>query len=149
MRGVRRGKEGVMSKKVSEEQYQKTFSYKFKQWLDGTKDPFLDAVEMKEQKPFREDEKILSQREEDRKHIAERVYDLEQNAEMRIFQKIYKVFSVMFCVFLVVMLLTAVSWLPTYGEADRPVNNEVAARYIENGLQETGAVNIVTGMILD
>ena len=28
------------------------------------------------------------------------------------------------------------------------VNNEVAARYIENGLQETGAVNIVTGMIL-
>jgi multicomponent Na+:H+ antiporter subunit B len=29
------------------------------------------------------------------------------------------------------------------------VNNEVSARYIEQGLQETGAVNIVTGMILD
>lgn len=138
-----------MSKKVSEERYQKTFSYKFKQWLDGTKDPFLDTVEMKKQEPFREDEQISAQREEDRKHIAERVYDLEQNAEMRVFQKIYKVFSVVFCVFLMVMLLAAVSWLPTYGEADRPVNNEVSARYIENGLQETGAVNIVTGMILD
>lgn len=29
------------------------------------------------------------------------------------------------------------------------MNNEVPRRYIENGLQETGAVNIVTGMILD
>ena len=47
------------------------------------------------------------------------------------------------------MLLIAVSNLPTVGSADRPVNNEVAKRYIENGLQETGAVNIVTGMILD
>ncbi len=29
------------------------------------------------------------------------------------------------------------------------MNNEVAQRYIEEGLEETGAVNIVTGMILD
>lgn len=138
-----------MSKKVSKEQYEKTFSYKFKQWLDGTKDPFLDTVEMKPQEPFIEDEQAVARREEDRKRIAERIYDLERNAEMRIFQKVYKVFSVVFCVFLMAMLLVAVSWLPTFGEADRPVNNEVSARYIENGLQETGAVNIVTGMILD
>lgn len=137
-----------MSKRVPEEQYQKTFSYKFKRWLDGTKDPFLDTVEMKEQEPFREDDRITAQRAEDRKHIAERVYGL-GNVEVRIFQRIYKVFSVMFCVFLVAMLLVAVSWMPTFGEADRPVNNEVSARYIEKGLQETGAVNIVTGMILD
>lgn len=138
-----------MSKKVPREQYEKTFSYKFKQWLDGTKDPFLDTVEMKPQEPFIEDEQAVARREEDRKRIAERIYDLERNAEMRIFQKVYKVFSVVFCVFLMAMLLVAVSWLPTFGEADRPVNNEVSARYIENGLQETGAVNIVTGMILD
>jgi multicomponent Na+:H+ antiporter subunit B len=47
------------------------------------------------------------------------------------------------------MLLEAVSYLPTFGSADNPANNEVAARYIEKGLEETGAVNIVTGMILD
>ena len=35
------------------------------------------------------------------------------------------------------------------GSPDHPINHEVSARYIEKGLQETGAVNIVTGMILD
>ena len=47
------------------------------------------------------------------------------------------------------MLLVAVSNLPPFGNADNPANNEVAARYIEQGLEETGAVNLVTGMILD
>lgn len=138
-----------MSKKVPKEQYENTFSYKFKRWLDGTKDPFLDTVEMKPQEEFREDQEALERRNRDRKRNAERVYDLERNAELRVFQRVYKIFAVLFCVSLVIMLLAAVSWLPTFGEADKPVNNEVSARYIENGLQETGAVNIVTGMILD
>ena len=138
-----------MSKRVPDEQYEKTFSYKFRRWLDGTKDPFLDTVEMKPQKPYEEDQETVERRIRDRKRTAERVYDLEQNAELRFFQRIYKVLGVFFCIFLVVMLLFAVSWLPTFGEADKPVNNEVSERYIENGLQETGAVNIVTGMILD
>ncbi|MDE7282713.1 MAG: hypothetical protein K2N85_03900, partial [Lachnospiraceae bacterium] len=60
-----------------------------------------------------------------------------------------RIFSALFCVFLVVMLLIAVSYLPSYGHMENPVNNEVSERYIEDGLQETGAVNIVTGMILD
>ena len=55
---------------------------------------------------------------------------------MRIFAGIYKVFSVLFCIFLVMMLLIAVSALPPFGEAGNPVNNEVSERYIENGLQE-------------
>lgn len=138
-----------MSKKVPQEQYEKTFSYKFRQWLDGAKDPFLDQVEMKKQQTFCEDEETARQREEEKEQLVEKVYDLEHNAEVRIFKRIYQVFSVLFCLFLVAMLLVAVSYLPTFGEADNPVNNEVAARYIEKGLQETGAVNIVTGMILD
>lgn len=138
-----------MSKKVSEEQYSKTFSFKFRQWLDGTKDPFLDTVEMKSQEAFHEDTEVIVQREEDKKHLTERVYDLENNARVRIFNKFYRIFCVLFCVFLVLMLLEGVSYLPTFGSAENPANNEVSARYIENGLQETGAVNIVTGMILD
>lgn len=138
-----------MSKKVAQEQYEKTFSCRFKQWLEGAKDPFLNAVEMKEQEAFHEDEEASRQREKEKERLVEKVYDLEHNAEVRIFRKMYKVFSVLFCVFLVAMLLAAVSYLPTFGQADNPVNNEVAARYIEKGLQETGAVNIVTGMILD
>lgn len=138
-----------MSKKVPQEQYEKTFSYKFERWLEGTKDPYLDTVEMRHQEPFQEDPRAAERREEDLKRVAERVYDMERNVEVQSFQRFYRVFAVFFCVLLVAMLLVAVSWLPTFGEADRPVNNEVSARYIENGLQETGAVNIVTGMILD
>lgn len=138
-----------MSKKVSQEQYEKTFSYRFRRWLDGVKDPFLDTVEMKRQEEFCEDEETVRRRDEEIKKHIQHAYDLEHNAEVKIFQKVYKIFSVLFCVFLVVMLLEAVSELPTFGRADNPVNNEVSERYIENGLQETGAVNIVTGMILD
>lgn len=138
-----------MSKKVSQEQYEKTFSYKFKRWLDGSGNPFLDTVEMKPQKEFREEDEVVRQHDEDMKQHIQHVYDMEHNAEMRIFHRVYKIFSILFCVFLVAMLLEAVSELPTFGEADNPVNNEVAERYIESGLQETGAVNIVTGMILD
>lgn len=138
-----------MSRKLTEEQYRKTKSYHLKQWLDGSKDPYLDTVEMKPQKEYRENREIIEERKEEKKRVFERVYDIEHNAEMRIFEKVYRLFSVMFCVFLVVMLLTAVSDLPTFGRADNPVNNEVAQRYIEDGLQENGSVNIVTGMILD
>ncbi len=138
-----------MSKKVPEEQYKKTFSYRFREWLDGTKDPYINQVEMKSQNVMEESEEEIFHRKEEKKHLVEKVYDLEHNAEVKIFRKFYRLFSVCFCVFLVLMLLIAVSYLPTYGGADNPANNEVAARYIENGLQETGAVNIVTGMILD
>lgn len=138
-----------MSRKVSREKYEKTGSYRLKQWYEGTKDPFLGEVEMKPQKAFSEDVKTKGKRMREKKRMMVRIYDTGNNAEMKIFAKLYRVSSVLFCVLLVFMLLTAVSWLPTFGEADNPVNNEVAARYIENGLQETGAINIVTGMILD
>lgn len=138
-----------MSKKVPEEKYEKSLSYKLKQWFEGTKDPFLDTVEMKPQKEFSEDKATLKKRAEERKKLKERIYDTRHNSEVLVFTKFYRVASVLFCICLVAMLLAAVSGLPTFGNPDNPVNNEVAARYIENGLQETGAVNIVTGMILD
>lgn len=138
-----------MSRKIPEQQYKTTRSYRLKQWLDGTKDPFLDTVEMKPQPSFREAKEVVKRRKEEQKRIAERVFDVENNSELKIFRRIYRVFSVIFCLSLVFLLLTAVSYLPTFGHAENPVNNEVSQRYIESGLQETGAVNIVTGMILD
>lgn len=138
-----------MSRRVSEEEYRKTLSGRFGRWLDGAEDPFLGKVEMREQPPFREPPQAEARREADRARLTERVYDLQHNLEVRIFRRFYKVFSGLFCVLLVGLLLAAVSDLPPFGEAGNPANNEVAARYIEEGLQETGAVNIVTGMILD
>ncbi len=138
-----------MSRKIPEKEYKKTRSFRFKQWLDGTKDPYLDVVEMKPQKEFCENNEIIKKREEEDREIFQRVYDVEHNAKIRFFKRAYTVFSVLFCISLVFLLLTAVSRLPQFGQGDNPVNNEVSRRYIEKGLEETGAVNIVTGMILD
>ncbi len=138
-----------MSRKKSEQEYEQTLSFRLRQWLDGTKDPFLDTVEMKPQRPYQETHESALQRKAEKERVIETVFDEEHNAELRIFKKIYRVFSVIFCISLVLVLLTGVSGLPPFGQASNPVNNEVPERYIESGLQETGAVNIVTGMILD
>ena len=47
------------------------------------------------------------------------------------------------------ILWAAVFSLPPYEASDAPTVNEVAARYVEQGTEETGAVNTVAGMILD
>ena len=69
--------------------------------------------------------------------------------DIRYFRRIYQLMSVFLCLAIIFILLWTVSYLPAFGNAGNPDNNEVSARYIESGLQETGAVNIVTGMILD
>lgn len=138
-----------MSRKIPDKEYENTISFRLRRWLDGTKDPFVGTVEMKEQEEFHEDVIDAIKREKEKKQRLNRVYDLTGNWEVSGFKKLYTIFGVLFCAFLVVMLLIAVSDLPAYGNPENPVNNEVSRRYIENGLQETGAVNIVTGMILD
>ncbi len=65
------------------------------------------------------------------------------------FNTVYKVASGLICAMVILVLLITVSFLPEFGNPDNPVNNEVSDRYIEKGLEETGAVNIVSGMILD
>jgi len=71
------------------------------------------------------------------------------NASRVTFRRIYNVCAVVLCVCMVLVLLETVSFLPEFGHADNPANNEVPQRYIEQGLEETGATNIVSGMILD
>lgn len=61
----------------------------------------------------------------------------------------YNEFAVLICAAMITLLLFTVSWLPKYGEQSNPAENEVVERYVEEGLRETGAVNIVAGMILD
>lgn len=138
-----------MSKKLSPEEYEKTLSFRFTRWLSGEKDPYLGEIEMKVQPSPAKTEEELNIQEQDRAKAKEHVYDLTRNLEVKSFSLLYRIFGILFCIFLAVMLVSSVAFLPPFGEASNPVNNEVSARYIENGLQETGAVNIVTGMILD
>lgn len=49
---------------------------------------------------------------------------------------------------LVVLIILAAE-LPLYGSPDNPSNNEVSERYLQMGIEEAGATNIVTGIIVD
>ncbi len=62
---------------------------------------------------------------------------------------LYRFLAVIVCGGIVFFLLRTVSALPALGRVDAPVNNEVSYRYISRGPEETGAVNFVSGMILD
>lgn len=138
-----------MSKLKPKEEYEKTASFRFWRWLSGSKDPYVGEVEMKPQTRTETPEMTIQERMHDVQAVRDRVYDVENNRWLVFFHKVYEVVAVIFCLSLAGILLYTVGWLPPTGEADRAVNNEVPARYIEKGLQETGAVNIVTGMILD
>lgn len=138
-----------MSRPISEEEYKKSVSLRFKQWVMGEKDPYLDNVEITPETEYTPDKELLKEHKQDMQRVIRDVYDTEHNKTYRRFFRFYKVAAFACCIALITMLLVAVSYLPPLGEASNPANNEVAAKYIEDGLQDTGAVNIVTGMILD
>lgn len=64
------------------------------------------------------------------------------------FTVFYTAVAVVSCVALIGVLLFTISFLPRYG-VENPESTKVVKRYVESGLQETGAVNIISGIILD
>ena len=86
---------------------------------------------------------------EDVARVKEKVYSDTESGLFRRYRILYTFFAVLFAVFFSIVLLLTVSELPKTGELENPVNNEVERRYVEKGLEETGATNIVAGMILD
>lgn len=140
-----------MSRLIPEEEYGKRPIGAFKQWMGGIKDPYLNNVEIKERagKDENENEELLKKRQDEVVGVIRKAHDIANNNQYILFRKFYRAAALACCLTLVVMLLVTVAYLPPVGSADNPAHNEVAAKYIEDGLQDTGAVNIVTGMILD
>ena len=68
---------------------------------------------------------------------------------LHIFSILYSALSILTCVVIVCLLLATVAELPPFGHERNPANNEVVRRYVEHGGHETGAQNIVAGLILD
>ena len=132
--------------------YQNSFADKFTRWVKGDYDPIEGQMEMNA--PDKEvfgDERIryVHLHIVKSNNYSERMFEEGLAKNVRRFTGLYKIFGVIVSVFIACLLLWTVSFLPKFGDPNAPENNEVATRYIEQGLSETGAVNIVTGMILD
>lgn len=67
----------------------------------------------------------------------------------KVFTRFYVILSFLLACLMIFFLLRTVAEMPRFGSETAPGINEVTARYIEKGLDETGAMNIVAGMILD
>ncbi|MDO4739674.1 MAG: MnhB domain-containing protein [Eubacteriales bacterium] len=63
--------------------------------------------------------------------------------------RFYRVLAGVVALMIIWALIMVVAELPRMGDQAAPTMNEVVRRYSEDGLAETGAVNIVAGMILD
>ena len=86
--------------------------------------------------------------EEERSYYS-RVHKWSRHKGVKFINRLYRLSAVLVLCFIIFFLMSTVVALPPFGEADNPYNNEVSQRYIEKGIEETGAINFVAGMILD
>ena len=70
--------------------------------------------------------------------------------ENKSFEHLYPIFATVLALVMIGFFLYVVTKMPKFGDPNAPANiSEVIKRYIESGLTETGAINIVAGVILD
>ena len=121
---------------------------KFWRWLDGDSELLMGVEEMTERHDIpREKQK---QRLHHMEHlIVERhAMEMPRRATSKTIRAIYSIVAVVCCLIIAGSLLITVSDLPRFGVEHAEVE-EVTEKYVEEGLEETGAVNIVAGIILD
>ena len=69
--------------------------------------------------------------------------------EKKVLYRVFRITAGLLIVMLAAALIFCMFDLPRLFSPDHPGENVVAERYIESGIEETGAVNFVAGMILD
>ena len=121
---------------------------KFLRWLDGDTDVMSHVMDST-RTPDLSRQSIKERNKARRQEFAGRSRTKDViRAETKGFYAIYNVIAVISCIALISVLLFTVANIPQYGQ-ENPRTVEVVSRYVEHGLEETGAVNIVAGMILD
>ena len=121
---------------------------KFRHWLEGDYD-VMAHVSDTDERPYTSRREMKRELREMRKSVNEsQIGEKLILAERKSFYMLYNVVAVLSCIFLIGVLLFTIARLPRYGK-ENPETTEVVERYVEKGVEETGAVNIVSGMILD
>ena len=144
--------------------YDKSLFGRFAAWLKGGStrldDAMTHAMDDQAALSHQEANQLAHEREtlyetrraamaEQEKNMYAHVHSWAANQGKKFTTWMYRIAAVVICLGIIVLLVSTAAELPPYGAADNPANNEVSQRYIEKGMQETGAVNIVAGMILD
>lgn len=118
-------------------------------WLDGeTQDRDLEFEIIHKPKSVSRKARYIEASENIKAEARVEAEKMQEN-QIRNFRVFYRIVSVIACLSLFAVLAFTIYFLPDFGVANNPENNEVVERYVEKGLEETGAVNIVAGMILD
>ena len=144
--------------------YEVSLPARLRRWLSGGSNRLDRHVEERlcapsdghrmlspEELAWQEQEKLEKQRDIAAHETAlyERAHQWSVTKGARLLRALYAIMSVVICAAVITVLLVTVGNLPSFGGKANPINNEVSRRYIEHGLEETGAVNIVAGLILD
>lgn len=111
----------------------KSFWQRLKSWIDGD-EILIDA------------DKYISTRKRKERVPMEKAVTMER---LRSNSTLYRVLCVAITVVFIAVMLRVVVDLPMFGDPGSITNNEVGQRYLEQGIEETGAINFVAGMILD
>lgn len=133
---------------MNDKKQKRFFRNRFRSWFDGGTQIFDRVMPMHAQEEHQLSEEERKEYEEEYGQMRERVFHVERNREIWLFRKCFEIMGIVLCVLMICVLLIAVSYLPPTGNADNPANNEVSQLYVEHGIEDTGAVNSVTGMIL-
>ena len=120
----------------------------FRRFLDGEIDPLEGIMDVAEEEDSGRKELTAAMKRRHRTVIGTSKAQKLMRAEKESYYRVYNVVAVISCILLIGVLLFTVAHLPRYG-AENPRATEVMDRYIERGVEETGAVNVVAGMILD
>lgn len=84
-----------------------------------------------------------------KKPVPLREKPVEPLHHMRGYALAYRTAAILVALSLMLALTYTVLDLPSHTNPKLPTDNEVSQRYLEKGMEETGAVNTVAGMILD
>ena len=120
----------------------------FRSWLEDGTDPMEELLSSYEEEDLNREERKKLAKEKARVIWEDPQSEVNISRFRKRHDRVYLAVAIASCVILSFVLLYAVSMLPRHGE-ENPRTVEVVKRYVEQGVEETGAINTVAGMILD